>query len=82
MATVIWAPDEIPAERHLVLHAHRDDITGMQKGYFYSSDEKDWGGAGPFDMLLDEVIERAKERAVELGISKIVILRMPSPPDR
>ncbi|WP_336810111.1 hypothetical protein [Bosea sp. MMO-172] len=75
MVAVIWAPDEIPPERHLVLRAHRDKISGVQKGYFYPSDEDDWGGSGPFDMLLDEVMERAKLRAADLGLSKIIVVR-------
>lgn len=75
MVSIIWAPKEKPTERHVVVHAHRDGMPATDKGYFFLSDENDWGGAGPFDMRLDEVIERAKRRASEQGLSKVVVVR-------
>ncbi|MVA32555.1 hypothetical protein [Agrobacterium vitis] len=75
MVTVIWAPPEMPDERHIIVRVHRDGVPGTSdKGYFHISDEKDWGGSGPFDMLLNEVIERAKEQAVDRGLSQIVVV--------
>ncbi|MFJ1310930.1 hypothetical protein [Agrobacterium sp. P15N1-A] len=76
MVTVIWAPPDMPDERHIVVRVHRDGVPGTSdKGYFHISDEKDWGGSGPFDMLLTEVIERAKEQAVDRGLSHVVVVR-------
>jgi hypothetical protein len=77
MISVIWAPMEKPSERHIVLHIHRQGMPVIDKGYFFLSDQKDWGGAGPFDMRLDEALKRAENRASELGLEKIYILRSP-----
>ncbi|MEQ8451607.1 hypothetical protein [Roseivivax sediminis] len=49
----------------------------MDKGYFFVSDEKDWGGSGPFDMRLDETIKRAEQRARELGIETVIVIPRP-----
>lgn len=49
----------------------------MDKGYFFVSDEKDWGGSGPFDMRLDETIKRAEQRAGELGIETAIVIPRP-----
>lgn len=44
MVTVIWAPPDMPDERHIVVRVHRDGVPGTSdKGYFHISDEKDWG---------------------------------------
>ncbi|NKB79518.1 hypothetical protein HED49_15265 [Ochrobactrum daejeonense] len=40
-----------------------------------TSATKGLGGSGPFDMLLTEVIERAKEQAVDRGLSHVVVVR-------
>jgi len=47
----------------------------IDKGYFFVSDENDWKGGGPFDMRLDEVIERAKSVAQEKGLTQVVVTR-------
>jgi hypothetical protein len=77
MVSVIWAAKEKPNERHIVLHVHRQGMPAMDKGYFFISDEKDWGGTGPFDMRLEEALERAKNRASELGLLCVYVLRSP-----
>ncbi len=77
MVSVIWAPAEKPTERHVVVYTHRDGMPAADKGYFFLSDESDWGGAGPFDMRLDEVIERAKQKASDHGLQKVVVVRKP-----
>ncbi len=76
MVTVIWAPPEMPDERHIVVRVHRDGVPGTsEKGYFHVSDEEDWRGSGPFDMLLNEVIKRAKEQAIDRGLSQVVVVQ-------
>lgn len=75
MVNVIWTPKEIPSERHIVVHAHKDGAPSIDKGYFFVSDENDWGGSGPFDMRLDEVIERAKRAALEKGLRSVIVIR-------
>lgn len=42
---------------------------------FYISDEKDWGGSGPFGWPLVEAIERAKRAAQEKGLRSVVVIR-------
>ena len=76
MVTVIHAPTEMPDERHIIVRVHRDGVPGTSdKGYFHVSDEENWGGSGPFDMLLNEVIERAKEQAIDRGLSQVIVVR-------
>lgn len=36
----------------------------QEKGYFYISDENNWGGSGPFDKRLEEVLEQAEIGAI------------------
>lgn len=48
MVTVIWAPPDMPDERHIVVRVHRDGVPGTSdKGYFHISDEKDWEAPVP-----------------------------------
>jgi len=77
MVSVIWTPKAMPAKKHLVVHVHRDRSSGVEKGYFFFSDEKDWGGSGPFDMHLKEVIERAKSRALDEGVDTVIVISKP-----
>ncbi|MCP3392353.1 hypothetical protein NLM27_26750 [Bradyrhizobium sp. CCGB12] len=63
MVDVIWMPTAMPSERHVVVRAHRMGQPPIDKDYFSVSDETDWKGSGPFDMRLDETIERAKSVA-------------------
>ncbi|WFU79397.1 hypothetical protein QA645_33620 [Bradyrhizobium sp. CIAT3101] len=75
MVDVIWMPATEPSERHIVVRVHRMGQPPMDKGYFFVSDETDWKGSGPFDLRLDEVIERAKSAAREKGLSCVVVTR-------
>lgn len=77
MVDVVWTPKEMPSERHIVVHVHRDGMPPADKGYFFVSDESDWGGSGPFDMLLDEVIDRATRAALDKSLRSVVIIRKP-----
>ncbi|MCP3463063.1 hypothetical protein [Bradyrhizobium sp. CCGUVB23] len=73
MVDVIWTPKTMPSERHIVVRVHRAGQPPTDKGYFFVSDETDWGGSGPFDMRLDEVIERATRAAREKGLTRVVV---------
>jgi hypothetical protein len=75
MVDVIWAPKEMPTERHIIVHSHQTGTPAADKGYFFVSDEPNWGGSGPFDMRLDEVIERAKRTAQDKGLRSVVVIR-------
>ena len=75
MIDVIWAPKKIPTERHIVVHVHRLGTPAEDKGYFFVSDEPDFGGSGPFDIRLEETIERAKRAAQDKGLRSVVIVR-------
>lgn len=75
MVDVIWTPTAMPSGRHVVVRVHRMGQPPIDKGYFFVSDENDWKGGGPFDMRLDEVIERAKSVAQEKGLTQVVVTR-------
>lgn len=75
MVNIIWTPKDTPTERHIVVRAHQLGEPKADKGYFYVSDEKDWGGSGPFDWRLDEAIDRAKRAAQEKGLRIVIVLR-------
>ncbi len=75
MVAVIWTPNEMPTAAHVVVVAHADGKPSQEKGYFFMSDEDDWGGSGPFDMKLYEVLERAKDAAVDKGLDTVVVTR-------
>jgi hypothetical protein len=75
MVDVIWAPKEKPTERHIIVHSHQTGTPAADKGYFFVSDELDWGGSGPFDMRLDEVIERARRTAQDKGLRSVIVIR-------
>lgn len=77
MVELIWSPKEMPTDRHVVVHVHQIGLPTADKGYFFISDEADWGGSGPFDMRIDEAIERAKRIAEERGIRSVIIVRQP-----
>ena len=74
MVDVIYRPPGAPAHtgRHVVVVVHRDHM-GLEKAYFYDSDERDWGGSGPFDHRRDECIERAKTFANDRGIKTVIV---------
>lgn len=74
MVDVVYALREMPNEKYVVVHAHRLGVPESDKGYFFLSDEKDWGGSGPFDMPLQETIERAVQAAKEHGLRTVVVL--------
>lgn len=76
MVDVIWTPETMPGERHIVVRVHQQGQPSADKGYFFVSDEADWGGSGPFDMRLDEAIERAKRVAQEKGLTRVVVIRV------
>jgi hypothetical protein len=57
--------------------AGRAGTPAADKGYFVASDELDWGGSGPFDMRLDEVIERATRAAQDKGLRSVIVIRKP-----
>lgn len=61
-----------PDERHVAVVVHRD-ISGIEKGYFYDSAEGDSGGAGPFDWLIKETMDRAERFATDRRLSLIVV---------
>lgn len=75
MVAVIWMPEEMPAEAHVVVVAHTAGLPKQEKGYFFISSENDWGGSGPFDMKLDDVLERAKGVAADKGLKIVVVTR-------
>lgn len=77
MVDVVWAPKEMPAERHIVVRVHQHGTSAADRAYLYVGDEPDWGGSGPFDMGLDEVIERAKRAVQAKGLRCIVVIRKP-----
>ena len=64
--------EDIPANHHVSVVIHKDE-RGVEKGYFYDSKEKDFGGSGPFDWLMKEVLDRATRYATERGISTVVV---------
>ncbi|WP_319414604.1 hypothetical protein [uncultured Cohaesibacter sp.] len=74
MVNVIWSPDNLPGERHVVVQPHGQP-SGKVKAYFYDSDEGDDGGSGPFDFLLDEALRRAERFAYHKGIRTIIVLK-------
>ena len=63
---------DLPLERHVAVVIHRDQ-TGTEKGYFYDTAAGDTKGAGPFDWNMDEAIARAKEFALEMGLSLVTV---------
>lgn len=75
MVAVVWTPTETPTAAHVVVVAHTDGKPSQEKGYFFMSGEDDWGGSGPFDMKLDEVLERAKDAAVDKGLDTVIVTR-------
>lgn len=75
MIAVIWTPEEMPVEAHVIVVTHTDGMPNQEKGYFFMSGEDDWGGSGPFDMKLDEVLERAKNAAVDEGFNTVIVTR-------
>lgn len=77
MVSILWTETSAPSERHIVVHVHQDGLPRVDKGYFFVSDEKDWGGSGPFDMRLQETIKRAEQRARELDIETVVVIPRP-----
>jgi hypothetical protein len=77
MVDIVWAPKEMPVERHIVVLVHREGMPAADKGYFFVSNEPDWGGSGPFDMRLEEVIERAKCAAQDKGLRNVIVIRKP-----
>lgn len=77
MVSILWTEKSTPSERHIVVHVHQDGLPKIDKGYFFVSDEKDWGGSGPFDMRLEETIKRAEQRAGELGIETVIVIPRP-----
>lgn len=73
MTTVYLGPnDPIPLERHVAVVIHRDHV-GVEKGYFYDSAEKDFGGSGPFDWRMAEAIGRAERFAAERQIQIVAV---------
>lgn len=75
MVDIIWSPKEMPTDRHVVVHVHQLGTPAVEKGYFFVSDEPDWGGSGPFDMRLEETLQRAERVAQERGIRSVVVRR-------
>lgn len=73
VSTIYLSPkDDIPTDRHVAVIVHRDH-GGLEKGYFYDSAQGDSGGSGPFDLRMDEAIERAKRFASDLGLETVVV---------
>lgn len=64
--------DPTPAERHVVVVVHRDNM-GIEKGYFYDSAENDGGGSGPFDWRMTEALERAERFAIDRRIPLVIV---------
>jgi hypothetical protein len=64
--------DPLPSERHVAVVIHRDQ-RGVEKGYFYDSADKDFGGSGPFDWRMSEAIERAERFAADRHIPLVVV---------
>lgn len=75
MVKVTYASPDTPepTERHVVLIAHDVGQPRADKGYFFDSAKRDYGGSGPFDFRLDEAIERAKRFAAERQITTVFI---------
>ncbi|GBQ78132.1 hypothetical protein AA14337_1046 [Acetobacter malorum DSM 14337] len=74
MTNIIYlGPNEnFPLDHHVVVVIHKNE-KGVEKGYFYDSNGKDFGGSGPFDWVMDEAIERSKKYATVKGISTVVV---------
>ncbi|NVN03290.1 MULTISPECIES: hypothetical protein [Asaia] len=74
MTDIIYiGPNEnVPPYHHIAVVVHKDQ-NGLQKGYFYDSTKRDFGGSGPFDFHMNEAIERAQKYAAELGVATVVV---------